>query len=131
MFFDRSVGLIAHASPDVRAPWHEFVRPVCWAPGLVAASGALWSRVPGSDALSGRAFLREWCADVWASGGAVVYQPTVAAVRVTGDGGEPSVPLHESAWQRVLDLRPPRPSELGDGAWRYLLAHDDVEACRG
>jgi hypothetical protein len=131
VFFDRSVGLIAHASPDVRAPWHEFVRPVCWAPGLVAASGALWSRVPVSDAASGRAFLREWCADVWAGGGAVVYQPTVAAVRVTGDGGEPSVPLHESAWQRVLDLRPPRPSELGDGAWRYLVAHDHVEACRG
>ncbi len=131
VFFDRSVGLIAHASPDVRAPWHEFVRPVCWAPGLVAASGALWSRVPGPGSLTGRAFLREWCADVWASGGAVVYQPTVAAVRVTGDGGEPTVPLHESAWQRVLDLRPLRPSELGDGHWRYLVAHDDVEACRG
>jgi hypothetical protein len=61
----------------------------------------------------------------------VMYQPTVAAVRVAGDGGEPSVPLSESAWQRVLDLRPARPRELGDGAWRFVLAHDDVEACRG
>jgi len=31
----------------------------------------------------------------------------------------------------VLDLRPARPTELGDGAWRHLLARDDVEACRG
>jgi hypothetical protein len=68
---------------------------------------------------------------VWQQGGAVVYHPDVAAVRVAGDGGEPSIPLEASAWQRVLDLRPARPPELGDGAWRYLLAHDDVEACRG
>ena len=61
----------------------------------------------------------------------VVYQPSVAAVRVAGDGGEPSTPLEASGWQRVLDLRPARPAELSDGAWRYLLAHDDVEACRG
>jgi hypothetical protein len=131
VFFDRSVGLIAAASPDVRAPWHEFVRPVCWAPGLVAASAALWARIPGPESLTGRPFLREWCADVWAGGGSVVYQPSVAAVRVAGDGGEPSVPLNASAWQRVLDLRPPRPTELSDGAWRFLIAHDDVEACRG
>jgi hypothetical protein len=52
-------------------------------------------------------------------------------VRVDGDGGEPSIPLETSAWQRVLDLRPARPRQLSDGAWRYLLAHDDVEACRG
>jgi hypothetical protein len=131
VFFDRSVGLIAAASPDVRAPWHEYVRPVCWAPGLVAAAAALWAAVPGPLALTGRPFLREWCAEVWARGYSVMYQPTVAAVRVAGDGGEPSVPLSESAWQRVLDLRPARPPELGDGAWRFVLAHDDVEACRG
>jgi hypothetical protein len=131
VFFDRSVALIASGSPDVRAPWHEFVRPVCWAPGLVAASGALLSRVPVPAGLVGRELVREWCAALWAAGGAVVYQPTVAAVRVRGDGGEPSVPLHESAWQRVLDLRPSRPADLSDGAWRYLVAHDDVEACRG
>jgi hypothetical protein len=131
VFFDRSVGLIAAASPDVRAPWHEYVRPVCWAPGLVAAAAALWAAVPGPVALTGRPFLREWCAEVWARGYSVMYQPTVAAVRVAGDGGEPSVPLSESAWQRVLDLRPARPRELGDGAWRFVLAHDDVEACRG
>ena len=131
VFFDRSVALIAGSSPHVRAPWHEYVRPVCWAPGLLAASAGLWARVPRPSEIEARAFLREWCAAIWAQGGAVVYLPDMAAVRVAGDGGEPSIPLEASAWQRVLDLRPERPRELGDGAWRYLLAHDDVEACRG
>jgi hypothetical protein len=131
VFFDRSLALIAGSSPHVRAPWHDYVRPVCWAPGVVAATTALWQKVPGPPDLEGRAYLREWCAAVWAQGGAVVYHPDVAAVRVDGDGGEPSIPLEASAWQRVLDLRQARPRELSDGAWRYLLGHDDVEACRG
>jgi len=131
VFFDRSVALIAGSSPHVRAPWHDYVRPVCWAPGLVAAAAPLWEKVPGPPDIAGRAYLREWCAAVWQRGGAVVYHPDVAAVRVDGDGGEPSIPLEASAWQRVLDLRLARPTELSDGAWRYLLGHDDVEACRG
>jgi hypothetical protein len=131
VFFDRSVALIAEASTEVRAPWHDFVRPVCWAPGLVAAAASLWAGVTGPAVLTGRPFLREWCAEVWARGGSVVYQPTVTAVRVAGNGTEASIPLQASSWQRVLDLRPARPGDLSDGAWRYLLAHDDVEACRG
>lgn len=131
VFSDRSVGLIANASTDVRAPWHEFTRPVCWAPGLLAASSSLWARVGGPDTLFGRDYLREWCARVWEHSGAVIYHPDVTAVRVSGNGGEASVPLDSSAWQRVLDLRPPRPDALRDGEWRYLLAHDDVAACRG
>ena len=131
VFFDRSVALIAASSNDVRAPWHEYARPVCWAPGIVAASAALWADVPGPDALTGRAYVREWCARVWADGGSVIYQPAVTAVRVSGNGGEASIPLHESSWQRVLDLRPNRPDDLSDGAWRFLLAHDNVDACRG
>jgi hypothetical protein len=130
VFFDRSVALIAESSAHVRAPWHDYVRPVCWAPGLVAATAALWARVPAPAAQVGRAYLREWCAAAWAQGSSVVYHPDVAAVRVSGDGSEPATPLVSSAWQRVLDLRPPRPPELSDGVWRYLLAHDDVEACR-
>jgi hypothetical protein len=86
--------------------------------------------VPAPEIVDGRAFLREWCARLWADGGAVRYQPSVVTVRVDGDGGEPSTPLLASEWQRVLDLRPARPSELSDGAWRFVLAHDDVEACR-
>jgi Sulfotransferase family len=131
VFFDRSVALIAGSSPHVQSPWHDYVRPVCWAPGLVAAAAALWEKVPRPPDLEVRAYLREWCAAVWGQGGAVVYDPDVAAVRVDGDGGEPSIPLEASAWQRVLDLRPARPPDLSDGAWRYLLGHDDVEACRG
>ena len=131
VFFDRSVALIAGSTAQVRAPWHDYVRPVCWAPGLVAAIAALWTDVPRPAGLEGRTYLREWCAALWQQGGAVVYHPDVAAVRVDGKGGEPSIPLESSAWQRVLDLRPARPRELGDGAWRHLLAHDDVEACRG
>ncbi|MFP5256354.1 MAG: sulfotransferase [Acidimicrobiia bacterium] len=131
VFFDRSVALVAAGSPDVRAPWHEYVRPVCWGAGVVAATADCWRAVPAPEAVSGRAFLREWCAAAWAAGSAVTYHPEVAAVRVAGDGGEPSTPLRASAWQRTLDLRPARPRELSDGAWRFLLAHDDVEACRG
>jgi Sulfotransferase family len=131
VFFDRSVALVAAFAADVRAPWHDYVRPVCWAPGLVAAAASLWTGVAGPRALEGRAYLREWCAALWSQGAAVVYHPDVVAVRVDGDGGEPSIPLEASAWQRVLDLRPPRPADLSDGAWRYLLDHDDLEACRG
>jgi hypothetical protein len=97
----------------------------------VAAVAPLWRAVRGPDVLEGRTYLREWCAALWADGRTVVYHPEVAAVRVEGDGGEASIPLTTSAWQRVLDLRPARPSELSDGAWRYVLSRDDVEACRG
>jgi hypothetical protein len=131
VFFDRSVALIAASSPHVRAPWHDYVRPVCWAPGLVAAAIPTWADVPRPSQVTGRAYLREWCAALWTQGGLVVYHPDLTAVRVEGDGGEPSLPLDTSAWQRVLDLRPARPPDLSDGAWRYLLAHDDLEACRG
>jgi hypothetical protein len=131
VFSDRSVALIAGTSADVRAPWHDYVRQVCWAPGLVAAAAPLWAGVPAPPESQGRSYLREWCAALWARGGAVVYQPGLAAVRVDGDGGEPSIPLGTSAWQRVLDLRPARPRDLSDVTWRYLLAHDEVEPCRG
>ncbi len=131
VFFDRSVALIAYGSDDVRAPWHEYARFVCWSPGMVAAAPALLHSARVSGRREMRAFLREWCAAVWASGGSVQYQPSLAAVRGRGDGQEPSNPLPESAWQRVLDLRPRRPATLDDSAWRKLLAADDVEACRG
>jgi hypothetical protein len=131
VFSDRSVALIGANSPDVRAPWLEYLRPVCWATGLAAAATSVWSAVPGPAGATERTFLREWCADVWANSGSVVYHPSVATVRVAGDGSERATPMAASRWQRVLDLRPRRPAELSDGAWRYLLAHDDVGACRG
>jgi hypothetical protein len=130
VFFDRSVGLVAHGSADLNGPWHEYARPVCWAPGFVAAATSLWREVARPAHVEGRAFVREWCSEVWAAGHGVRYEPGLVAVRVTGDGGEASAPLQASAWQRVLDFRPARPAALEDGAWRYLLAHDDVETCR-
>jgi len=131
VFADRSVALVAEGSDAVRAPWHDYTRPACWAPGLVAATTSLWARVDGPRGAPPRTFAREWCAAVWEQGGRVVYDPAIVAVRVRGRGGEASDPLPASAWQRVLDLRPARPGRLGDGEWRYLLAHDDVDACRG
>ena len=98
--------------------------------GLVAAAAPLWAAVPG-PAGEGRAYLREWCAAVWQQGGAVVYHPDVAAVRVDGDGGEP--PSSRSVLGVAAGARPASgpAGRAGDGAWRHLLAHDDVEACRG
>jgi hypothetical protein len=127
VFFDRSTALIASQSEDVRAPWHEYVRPVCWAPGFVIASGSLWRSVATDNGLEGRAFIREWCAALWEKGGELIYQPSLASVRVRGQGDEPSTPLGASSWQRVLDLRPHRPADLNDRTWQYLLAHDDVQ----
>ncbi|MDZ7673823.1 MAG: hypothetical protein U5K30_01960 [Acidimicrobiales bacterium] len=105
-------------------------------PGLLVAGlsrgvgRAAGTETPRPESVSGAAFLREWCSQVWATGGSVRYHPDVTSVRVRGDGGEASTPLRESSWQRVLDLRPQRPTELSEGAWRYLLARDDVESCR-
>jgi hypothetical protein len=132
VFSDRSVALVANGTADVSAPWHDYVRAVCWAPGLLAAATSLWRDAPPPAGVAGRDLFREWCAELWARGCSVTYQPAVTAVRVAGDGdgGEPTVPLQSSAWQRVLDLRPRRPRDLGDGTWRHLLAHEHVEACR-
>jgi hypothetical protein len=130
VFADRSVGLVGHGTHEVSAPWLDFVRPVCWAPGVMALSAELCSEVAQPAHLSGRAFLREWCSNLWAAGHRVVHHPAVATTRVAGSGTEPATPLSETGWQRVLDLRPNRPDDLGDGAWRYLLGHDDVDACR-
>jgi hypothetical protein len=86
--------------------------------------------MPVAPAGDVRTFLREWSAACWERGTTLLYEPAISAVRLQGDGGEPTVPLVTSRWQRVLGLRPNRPAQLGDGEWRYLLAHDDVEACR-
>ena len=119
VFSDRSVALIAEGSPDVRAPWHEYVRPVCWAPGLLAAAPPLWPSAPAPPDVDGprlpagvvRRGLGARCARSstsrrWPRCGS----PATAASR------RPR--CASSAWQRVLDLRPAGPTELSDGAWR-------------
>lgn len=129
VFADRSVGLIGYGSVDVSGPWHDYVRPVCWGSGLLAVDAARLLAVGHRAAGSGRAYLRELAGELWAAGTGVTYHPDLASVRVVPDPGEPSMPMEASTWQRVLDLRPQRPAELSDGAWRYLLANDDVQAC--
>ena len=120
-------------SDDVSGAWHEYVRPVCWAPGLVAAASPRCGKPCRRPTYAERPCLRARVVrrGLGARPARACTSRTVTAVRVAGDGGEPSIPLEASAWQRVLDLRPRRPRELADGEWRYLLAHDDVEACRG
>jgi hypothetical protein len=75
--------------------------------------------------------LREWGAAAWAAGRQVRYEPDVVVVRAVGDGREPAAPPDGSAWQRVVDLRPPRPAILDDDSWQRLVANDDVASVRG
>jgi hypothetical protein len=136
VFADRSTGAIGAGSLDVRGPWHEFVRPVCWPIGLLAAGRDAWAAVelPGparADHAVVRAWLREWGAAAWAAGGQLRHQPDVVVVRASGDGREPATPVPGSAWQRVVDLRPARPAVLDDDSWQRLVATDDVAAIRG
>ena len=132
VFADRSTGAIGAGSLDVRGPWHEFVRPVCWPIGLLAAGRDTWEAVDrGSAAPGTRAWLREWAAAAWAAGRQVRYEPDVVVVRADGDGREPATPPDGSAWQRVVDLRPPRPAILDDDSWQQLVANDDVASVRG
>ena len=131
VFFDRSVACIAAGSPDVTRPVARIRASRVLGTGNAGRVGRARRRGVGAAASTGRSFVREWCARVWAAGYEVAYHPEITTVRVQGDGSESAMPLRESSWQRVLDLRPQRPSELTDGAWRYLLAHEEVEACRG
>ena len=132
VFFDRSVALDRRGHRRrARRRGTTTCGRCAGPPGLVAASGDAVGRGRPPDGPTGRAFVREWCAAVWARGGSVVYQPDLTAVRVDGQRRRAVDPAAGVGWQRVLDLRPRVPIDLGDGEWRYLLAHDDVEACRG
>ena len=122
VFSDGSVAGIAEGTLDVRAPWHEFTRPVCWGGGIVAASSAVWKDLPGFDVSN----LIPWCGEAWAAGHSVEYQSGAAVVRV--EGRPDRATTVGGAWDTWLRQRPNRPSELGDGAWRYLLANDDVRS---
>ncbi len=130
VFSDRSAGLIGNGAWEVSAPWIDYARPVCWAPGIVAmATASIWNEVPLPEHVEGAAFLQELGGALWARSHPVHFRPDVVAVRVGTVGTTVPTPQRETVWNRVLDLRPDRPSDLTDGAWRYLLAHDDVDAC--
>lgn len=121
VFADGSAEGIGAGSIEVSAPWHEWVRPVCAATGmLVARSEALReiAEEPGS--------LLDLSGQLWAAGHRVLYQPDAWAVRTLLDDGSAEVPVSE-VWSEVLGSRPRRPERLNVASWRWLLAHDDVE----
>jgi len=122
VFDDGSIAGIANGTLEVRAPWHEFNRPVCWGAGLLAAGSELWSSLPDLD----RSDVVGWSGSVWAAGTVIEYRSGSTALRV---GDVPRMTDTVGAdWHRVISRRPRRPAELGDGAWRFLLANDDVRS---
>ena len=122
-FADGSVEPIAAGAPQ-SAPWHEYVRPVPAAVGLIVLrSAAVRESVSAEGA--GQLDLVRISANLWAGGWEVHYQPDFVAARLlpgeTGDAG---------LWPLPPDGLPPRPPELDDGAWRRLLARGEAGAVR-
>ena len=123
-FADGSVESIATGAPAT-APWHEYVRPVAAAVGLVVLRAAAARRCVDGDQ-SGAPELAGVCARLWSSGWELHYQPHAAAVRVFGTAS----PAAAGAWPQSLHGLPARPGELDDASWRRLLANDAVGAVR-
>ena len=130
VFADGSFAGIAGGSTDVAAPWHDYVRPVHAATGVLVARTATLREVdPPTNGCSPTSFV-SWCAALWSSGHEVIYQPDAAAVRI----GSP-VPRSTDEQDAlvkiltpVLGSRSPRPDPLDDRSWRTLVARDDVAA---
>lgn len=118
IFADSSGAGIAAGTFEVRAPWHEYVRPAAWGAGMLAARSEL---VADLDLAAGDG-LAEWCLRAWSGGAQVTYRPRAGVVRV--EGSAPTASMSEE-WAPMLAGRPQRPAELSDGAWRYLIANDD------
>jgi hypothetical protein len=121
-FADGSIEAIAGGAP-ASAPWHEYVRPVASAVGLVVLRSAAARQCLAADNAS--AFdLARLSAHLWSSGWELRYQPHAAAVRVLAPTAEPG------AWPGATPSLPSRPRELDDASWRRLLANDLVGAAR-
>jgi hypothetical protein len=121
-FADGSIEAIAEGAP-ASAPWHEYVRPVAAAVGLVVLRSAAARQGLAADGAN--AFdLAKLSAHLWSSGWELRYQPHGAAVRVLAQAAEPG------AWPDATPALPPRPRELDDFSWRRLLANDLVGAAR-
>jgi hypothetical protein len=125
VFADGSVEGVAAGCHEVAAPWHEYVRPVCAATGLLAvrSSAAREASKPSGSFVASSAGL-------WEAGYELRYQPDAWAVRAldpdpAGAGEEDGI----EAWARTLSARPDRPVPLDTAAWRALLAQDDVQGC--
>ena len=122
VFADGSAEGIGSGSIDVSASWHEYVRPVCAATGLLVARSEVLREISGEPEpladLSGR---------LWAAGRRILYQPDAWAVRALPAEQSAESQRPASAWSDVLESRPRRPERLNTASWRWLLAHDDVE----
>jgi hypothetical protein len=120
-FADGSVGGIARGA-EAAAPWHEYVRPVDAAVGLVVLRSEA-ARQTALAADTGALDLTSISAGVWARGWELRYQPDAVALRVV-----PPAAAGESFWPESLNGRPERPAALGDDFWRRLLARGEVGA---
>jgi len=124
VFADGSVAGMGAGRDALFSPWHEYVRPVCAASGLLAVRGttaeSLRSRSSSLLALSGH---------LWAQGERLLYQPAACAVSVLDSGDEGTADQSDDgidAWRKALPARPPRPPQLDERAWREILARDDA-----
>ena len=113
-FADGSVEAIASGGPPAGA-WHEYVRPVAAAVGLVVLRSKALREC--ADAGEGAFDLTGLSAHLWSNGWELRYQPDAAAVRVLA-------PAETAAriWPQAPDGLPARPRELDDASWRRLLA---------
>lgn len=122
-FADGSVHAIASGAP-ASAPWHEYVRAVPAAIGLIVlrseaareCAPAVDASAPGMAALSAR---------LWSGGWELRYQPDAAAVRVLE-----TTPAGAEVWPQPPTGLPELPEELNDASWRGLLARGEVGAVR-
>jgi hypothetical protein len=120
VFADGSAEGIGAGSIEVAAPWHEYVRPVCAATGLLVARSEALREISGKPES-----LLDLSARLWAAGHRILYQPDAWAVRALAtESADPQAPR---SWFGVLESRPRRPERLNVASWRWLLAHDDVE----
>jgi hypothetical protein len=122
-FADGSVHGIASGAP-VSAPWHEYVRPVPTAVGLVVLrpAAARECALGGDEEAPDLAGLS---ARLWSAGWELHYQPDAAAVRAL----EPASP-GAAVWPQPSAGLPERPGELDHASWRGLLAREEVGAVR-
>ncbi len=121
-FADGSVEGIARGAPAA-APWHEYVRPVAAAVGLVVLRSAAARQCCGDGV--GALDLTALSAGLWSSGWELRYQPAAAAVRALSPAGAAT-----TVWPQPADGLPARPAELDHAAWRRLLARAEVGAVR-
>ena len=122
-FADGSVAGIAQGTPAT-ARWHEYVRPVAVAVGLVVLRPEV-ARQLARDDHAITFDLTDLSARLWASGWELHYQPDSAAVRALA-------PAEAAAdvWPQAPDGLPTRPDELNQLTWRLLLAREEVGAVK-